>query len=322
MIIVENVTKAYANQQKAVSDLSFTVPQGTILGFLGPNGAGKTTTMRMLTGFMAPTEGRIEIAGFDTVKQSMEARRRIGYLPETPPLYNELTVQAYLDFVARLKGLKNAKERQARIQEVAEICWISDVLKKTPTKLSKGYRQRVGLAQAIIHKPDVIVLDEPTIGLDPRQIQETRKLIKSLGGQHTVILSTHILPEVQMTCDRVIIINQGRILAEDSPENLIARNSGLKRISLRLKGPLDKVQQHLQALTGLQDVQYERSEHELHSFMITSHSEGIQARLAREVVEQGWELYALQTSESSLEDVFIQLVTTEQNNSEQGGLAA
>lgn len=316
MITVEHVTKAYANQQHAVSDLSFEVPQGTILGFLGPNGAGKTTTMRMLTGFMAPSSGRIAVAGFDTVKQSMEARRRIGYLPETPPLYNELNVRAYLDFVGRLKGLKDKKQRQARIAEVAEACWISDVLNKTPNKLSKGYRQRVGLAQAIIHKPDVIILDEPTIGLDPKQIQETRKLIKSLGGQHTVILSTHILPEVQMTCDRVIIINKGRILAEDSPENLIARSTGLQRVTLRVHGPQAEIESHLKSLEIVQGVQYQRSDATLHTFVIESQAEGVQARLAREMVARDWGLYALQTAEGSLEDVFIQLVTNEQGGTD------
>lgn len=311
MIVVENLTKTYANQQNAVSNLSFTVPKGSILGFLGPNGAGKTTTMRMITGFMAPTQGKIEIAGFDTVTQSMEARKRIGYLPETPPLYNELTVKAYLDFVGQLKGLKDRKQRQARVQEVAAACWIDDVMHKTPGKLSKGYRQRVGLAQALIHKPDVIILDEPTIGLDPKQIQETRKLIKSLGGEHTVILSTHILPEVQMTCDRVIIINQGRILAEDSPENLIARSAGMKRIQLRVKGPLEQIQAHLQSLQGVSGLACEKTENEQHFLRLESSQEGIQAILARELVAHDWDLYALQTSEGSLEDVFIQLVTSE-----------
>lgn len=311
MIVVENVTKSYANQQKAVSGLSFTVPKGTILGFLGPNGAGKTTTMRMLTGFMAPTEGRIEVAGFDTVTQSMQARSRIGYLPETPPLYAELTVASYLDFVARLKGIKDGRQRKQRIREVAESCWIEDVMNKTPGKLSKGYRQRVGLAQALIHKPDVIVLDEPTIGLDPKQIQETRKLIKSLGGDHTVILSTHILPEVQMTCDRVIIINKGQILAQDTPDNLIASQAGLKRMQLRVSGPVADILSHLRSLPELSNIQHERSDSELHFLHVESRSEGIQARLAREIVARDWDLYALSTTESSLEDVFIQLVTDE-----------
>lgn len=316
MIIVDNVTKAYANQQKAVDHLSFSVPKGTILGFLGPNGAGKTTTMRMITGFMAPTEGRIEVAGYDTVQQSMQARRCIGYLPETPPLYQELTTQAYLDFVGRLKGLTNKAQRQQRIKEVAQSCWIEDVLHKTPAKLSKGYRQRVGLAQALLHDPQVIVLDEPTIGLDPKQIQETRKLIKSLGGQHTVILSTHILPEVQMTCDRVIIINKGQILAEDSPENLMRQHAGSKRITLTLRAEAEAAERFFSEQAELQRFEQLSQEQGLLTYRLESTSEGIEARLAREIVGHDWDLYALQTQQSNLEDVFIQLVTNE------GGQAA
>lgn len=312
MIVVENVTKSYANQQKAVTNLSFTVPKGTILGFLGPNGAGKTTTMRMITGFMAPSEGRIEVAGYDTIRQSMQARRCIGYLPETPPLYNELTVRSYLDFVARLKGLRDRRQRQTRVQEVAASCWIEDVMNKTPGKLSKGYRQRVGLAQALLNNPDVIILDEPTIGLDPRQIHETRKLIKSLGGQHTVILSTHILPEVEMTCDQVIIINQGQIVAQGTPEDLIARSAGIQHIQLRVRGPLEQIAAHLQGLEGVSACRHEKTESgDLHGFYLESRSEGMQARLAREIVGQDWDLFALQTTEGRLEDVFIQLVTKE-----------
>ncbi|PIQ24303.1 MFS transporter [bacterium (Candidatus Blackallbacteria) CG17_big_fil_post_rev_8_21_14_2_50_48_46] len=310
MIEVKNVSKYYSHHT-AVDNLSFSVPKGTILGFLGPNGAGKTTTMRMITGFMAPSEGVIEVAGCDTVTQSMEARKKIGYLPETPPLYNELTVKSYLDFVARLKGLKNSRERKARIDEVAESCWITDVLNKSPQKLSKGYRQRVGLAQAIIHRPEVIVLDEPTIGLDPKQIQETRKLIKSLGGQHTLILSTHILPEVQMTCDRVIIINKGRILAEDSPENLIARNSGLQQISLCVRGPLAELEAFLSQMPALESWRFEHSQGELHSFRLHSRQTDIQEELARQVVARDWGLRSLQAAGGTLEDVFIQLVTQE-----------
>ncbi len=312
MIIVDNVTKAYANQQEAVSNLSFEVPEGTILGFLGPNGAGKTTTMRMITGFMAPTRGQIKVAGYDTVTQSMQARQQIGYLPETPPLYNELTTRAYLDFIARLRGIKSKSERQQRIAEVAESCWISDILDKTPTKLSKGYRQRVGLAQALIHNPRVIILDEPTIGLDPRQIQETRKLIKGLGGKHTVILSTHILPEVQMTCDRVIIINQGKILAQDSPENLIRHNSGLKRITMKVKGELPGVSEFLQNFASVERFQHLKTESELHTLSVESGTDGIEAILARELIARDLDLYGLQTAESSLEDVFIELVTQEE----------
>lgn len=311
MIVVENVTKAYANQQKAVANLSFQVPKGTILGFLGPNGAGKTTTMRMITGVMAPSAGRIEVAGFDTVTQSMEARKRIGYLPETPPLYNELSVRAYLDFVGRLKGIRDRKQRKRRIEEVAEACWIQDILQKTPNKLSKGYRQRVGIAQALLHNPDVIILDEPTIGLDPKQIQETRHLIKSLGGDHTVILSTHILPEVQMTCDHVIIINKGQILAQDSPEHLVARRGGMKHIQIKVRGPLEALEEHLKTLSGLHQLEHQRSDGDLHSLTVESSADGFEALLAREIVGHDWELHALQTSGSSLEDVFIDLVTQE-----------
>lgn len=322
MIVVDNVSKSYANQQTAVANLSFTVPQGTILGFLGPNGAGKTTTMRMITGFMAPTQGKILINGFDTVSQSMDARRRIGYLPETPPLYNELNVRAYLDFVARLKGMKNKAERQARIEEVARACWIEDVLKKTPNKLSKGYRQRVGLAQAIIHNPDVIVLDEPTIGLDPKQIKETRKLIKSLGGQHTVILSTHILPEVQMTCDQVIIINRGQILASGTPDELSRSEGENREVTLQVRGPLDAIQSHLQALDVVAQVQHEKSDAELHTLLVNSRTEDVQAILAREIVGQNWDLLGLQGRGGNLEDVFIQLVTNEQELSAREEAAA
>lgn len=312
MIVVENVTKSYANQQKAVANLSFTVPKGTILGFLGPNGAGKTTTMRMITGFMAPTEGRIEVAGFDTLSQSMEARRRIGYLPENPPLYNELTIRSYLDFVGRIKGLRDKRKRRERIREVAVSCWIEDVLDKTPAQLSKGYRQRVGLAQALIHHPEVIILDEPTIGLDPRQIQETRKLIKGLGGQHTVILSTHILPEVEMTCDQVVIINKGQIIAQGTPEDLMARSAGLQQIQLRVRGPLAAIAAQLAASEGVSACRHDKTEDgELHFFTLESRIEGVQARLAREIIARDWDLYALQASESRLEDVFIQLVTKE-----------
>jgi ABC-2 type transport system ATP-binding protein len=311
MIEVKNVSKYYSHHQKAVDNLSFSVPKGTILGFLGPNGAGKTTTMRMITGFMAPSEGKIEVAGYDTVTHSMEARKRIGYLPETPPLYQELTVRSYLDFVARLKGIQSAQERKNRIAEVAESCWIGDVLNKSPGKLSKGYRQRVGLAQAIIHNPEVIILDEPTIGLDPKQIQETRKLIKSLGGQHTLILSTHILPEVQMTCDHVIIINKGKILAQDTPSNLIARSTGLQHIQLEIRGPEADISTVLSSLPEVEQLVCQSSDGDLHRFQLKSRRLGIQAELARRIVAQDWGLMALETASGSLEDVFIQLVTKE-----------
>ena len=313
MIEVKNVSKYYTQQRKAVDNLSFTVPKGAILGFLGPNGAGKTTMMRMITGFMAPSEGHILVAGYDTVSQSMEARQKIGYLPETPPLYSELTVYDNLDFVARLKGVARRAERKKRIAAVAESCWLADVLKLSPLQLSKGYRQRVGLAQALIHEPEVIILDEPTSGLDPRQIQETRQLIRSLAGRYTLILSTHILPEVQMTCDRVVIIHKGRILAEDTPTGLIARSSGQQQITLQIRADLAEIRSVLPELPGIDDVTHLYSDQDVHALLLKSQQPGIQESIAQCVVEQGWGLRALQTSVGTLEDVFIQLVTEEES---------
>src|SRR4051795_11358987 len=218
MIKVEGLTKRYA-RTVAVDDISFEVEKGQIVGFLGPNGAGKTTTMRVLTCFLPPTSGKATIAGFDVLEQPMEVKKRIGYLPETPPLYPEMETAEYLKFVGQLKGLSGA-ELKKRVEYVCERCAIVDVRNRLIGKLSKGYRQRVGLAQAIIHNPDVLVLDEPTAGLDPKQIIETRELIKALAGDHTIILSTHILPEVSQTCQRVVIINKGRVVAVDTPDNL------------------------------------------------------------------------------------------------------
>src|SRR5690606_21104897 len=221
-----------------------------ILGFLGPNGAGKTTTMRMLTGYMPATEGRAIVAGFDVFEQPIEAKRRIGYLPETPPLYPEITVREYLTFVARSKGVPSAG-RKARVDEVMKQTWVADMADRHCGKLSKGYRQRVGLAQAIIHNPDVLVLDEPTAGLDPKQIIETRDLIRGLAGTHTIVLSTHILPEVAQTCQRVVIISKGRVVAVDTPENLTARLRGAETMFLQVAGPADELRSQLSAIPGV-----------------------------------------------------------------------
>src|SRR6185503_13375320 len=218
VIEVQHLTKRYG-RVTAVHDVSFRVERGEILGFLGPNGAGKTTTMRILTGYMPATEGKAIVAGFDVFDQPIEAKRRTGYLPETPPLYPDMTVIEYLGFVARIKGVPPGERRQ-RVQQVMERTRVADMANRLCAKLSKGYRQRVGLAQALIHNPDVLILDEPTAGLDPKQIIETRELIKDLAGDHTVILSTHILPEVSQTCERVVIINAGRVVAIDTPDNL------------------------------------------------------------------------------------------------------
>ena len=224
MIEVHHLTKRYG-RVTAVDDVSFRVERGEILGFLGPNGAGKTTTMRILTGYMPPTDGRATVAGYDIFDKPIDAKRRIGYLPETPPLYPDMTVREYLDFVARLKGVPS-KEKKERVTSVMARAHVADMADRHCGKLSKGYRQRVGLAQAIIHNPEVLILDEPTAGLDPKQIIETRQLIRGLAGDHTIVLSTHILPEVAQTCQRVVIINKGRVVAVDTPDNLTARLQG------------------------------------------------------------------------------------------------
>ncbi len=232
MIEVQHLTKQYG-RVTAVNDISFRVERGEILGFLGPNGAGKTTTMRILTGYMPATDGKAVVAGFDVFDQPIEAKRRTGYLPETPPLYPDMTVKEYLDFVAKIKGVP-PDGRRDRIRQVMERVRIAEMADRMCSKLSKGYRQRVGLAQAIIHNPDVLILDEPTAGLDPKQIIETRNLIKELAGDHTIVLSTHILPEVSQTCERVVIINKGRVVAEDTPQNLTARLRGSETLYVQV----------------------------------------------------------------------------------------
>src|SRR5688572_6045927 len=234
VIEVQHLTKRYG-PVTAVDDVTFRVERGEILGFLGPNGAGKTTTMRVLTGYMPPTEGKAIVAGFDVLEQPVDAKRRTGYLPETPPLYPDMTVRDYLDFVARIKGVPR-NERKNRVGAVMERTRVHDVGRRHCGKLSKGYRQRVGLAQALLHNPDVLILDEPTAGLDPKQIIETRKLIKELAGDHTIILSTHILPEVSQTCQRVVIINKGRVVAVDTPHNLTGRLRGAETMFVQVDG--------------------------------------------------------------------------------------
>src|SRR5215468_3975301 len=257
MISVSELTKRYA-RNTAVDHISFEVQKGQIVGFLGPNGAGKTTTMRMLTCFLPPTSGTATVAGYDVLERPMEVKRRIGYLPETPPLYPEMRTAEYLEFVGKIKGLPGA-ELRSRIDYVLDRCAIQDVKDKVLGKLSKGYRQRVGLAQAIIHNPDVLILDEPTAGLDPKQINETRDLIKSLAGDHTIILSTHILPEVEQTCEQVIIINKGKLVATDSVRNLQARARGAESVLVEVagrNGSLEPtaVQEKLERVTGVSRV--------------------------------------------------------------------
>jgi ABC-2 type transport system ATP-binding protein len=314
MINVKDLTKRYA-RTTAVDHISFEVPKGQIVGFLGPNGAGKTTTMRILTCFMPPSSGTATVAGFDVLEQPMEVKKRVGYLPETPPLYPEMETGEYLKFVGQLKGLSGA-ELQKRIDYVCERCAVVDVKKKLIGKLSKGYRQRVGLAQAIIHNPDVLVLDEPTAGLDPKQINETRDLIKDLAGSHTIILSTHILPEVEQTCEQVVIINKGKLVATDSVRNLQARARGAESILLEVGGrngnlQASAVQQKLERVSGVSRVLCKNQIDSRALFEIESQKGRlVRGDLARAVVESGWDLNELRPAAMSLEEVFLQLTGT------------
>jgi ABC-2 type transport system ATP-binding protein len=311
MINVKELTKKYA-RNTAVDHISFQVEKGQIVGFLGPNGAGKTTTMRILTCFLPPTSGTANVAGFDVLEQPLEVKKRIGYLPEMPPLYVEMRTDEYLTFVGKLKGLSGSELRQ-RVDAVCERCAIADVKKKLLGKLSKGYRQRVGLAQAIIHNPDVLILDEPTAGLDPKQINETRDLIKSLAGDHTIILSTHILPEVEQTCQQVIIINKGKLVATDSVNNLQSRARGAETVLVEVagrNGDVDSaaVQRRLEKVTGVSRVVFKEKRQNRSSFEVESQKNRFaRGDLARAVVESGWDLNELRPTAVSLEEIFLQL---------------
>jgi ABC-2 type transport system ATP-binding protein len=314
MIKVEGLTKRYA-RNIAVDNISFEVEKGQIVGFLGPNGAGKTTTMRVLTCFMPPTSGSASVAGFDVQQNPMEVKRRIGYLPETPPLYPDMEVVEYLDFVGRIKGIPTA-DLSKRISEVAEKCAIGEVKKKLIGKLSKGYRQRVGLAQAILHNPDVLILDEPTSGLDPHQIIETRDLIKGLAGDHTIILSTHILPEVEQICEKVIIIAKGKVVATDSVENLTSRLRGSETVAIEVIPPdssaaHSSVQARLEQVAGVSRVIYKESKDgRLHFTVESLEGRHIRPSLARAVIESGWNLNELHGMALSLEEIFLELTAS------------
>ena len=311
MIEVQHLTKRYG-RVTAVDDVTFRVERGEILGFLGPNGAGKTTTMRVLTGYMPATSGRAIVAGFDVFDQPLEAKRRTGYLPETPPLYPEMTVREYLGFVARIKGVSSG-ERSARVNTAMEKTRVTDMAARHCGQLSKGYRQRVGLAQALIHNPDVLILDEPTAGLDPKQIIETRELIKQLAGDHTVILSTHILPEVSQTCQRVVIINRGRVVAVDSPANLTRRLGGAQTMYVQVDGASDGAQAALEHLTGITRVAEVDRQDGIVGYEVDSEpGHDLRRDIARAVVTSGWGLLELRPVRMSLEDIFLQLTTEEQ----------
>ncbi len=308
MIEVQNLSKHYGSV-KAVDDVSFRAEAGEILGFLGPNGAGKTTTMRIITGYMPATEGKASVAGFDVFEQPLEAKRRTGYLPETPPLYPDMTVREYLTFVARIKGLR--KDIKDRVDAVMKKTWVSDMANRHCAKLSKGYKQRVGLAQALIHNPEVLVLDEPTAGLDPKQIIETRQLIRELAGSHTIVLSTHILPEVAQTCQKVVIINKGRVVAIDTPDALTERMHGAQTLFVQAQGPVEDIQRSIRSLPGVVNVSL--TDNTPGGFHVDS-EKGIDIRreVAEAIVRGGWGLLELRPMRMSLEDIFLSL-TTEEN---------
>jgi ABC-2 type transport system ATP-binding protein len=310
VIEVQHLTKRYG-RLTAVEDVSFRVERGEILGFLGPNGAGKTTTMRVLTGYMPATEGKAVVAGFDVFEQPVEAKRRTGYLPETPPLYPDMNVAEYLTFVAKIKGVPSAERRQ-RVKTVMERTRVDDMAKRQCAKLSKGYRQRVGLAQALIHNPDVLILDEPTAGLDPKQIIETRQLINELAGDHTIILSTHILPEVSQTCQRVVIINKGRVVAVDTPDNLTMRLRGSETMYVQVDAGGVDLTETLGRIPGVMRVAVSDRRDGGTGYEVESErGRDIRRELARAVVTGGWGLMELRPLRMSLEDIFLSLTTEE-----------
>jgi ABC-2 type transport system ATP-binding protein len=311
VIEVQHLTKQYG-PFTAVDDVSFRVEKGEILGFLGPNGAGKTTTMRILTGYMPPTDGQATVAGFDVLEQPLEAKRRTGYLPETPPLYPDMTVREYLTFCARIRGIPRS-ERNARLDTVMERTRVADMANRHCSKLSKGYRQRVGLAQALLHNPDVLILDEPTAGLDPKQIIETRRLIKELGGDHTVVLSTHILPEVSQTCQRVVIINRGRVVAVDSVENLTSRAGESSGVFVQVDSAGQDASPALAAVPGVVRVDVAGSMGPATAFEVHgAPGQDVRRDVAAAIVTRGWGLLELRQRRLSLEDVFLNLTTEEQ----------
>ena len=314
MIEVQHLTKRYG-PVTAVQDVSFRAESGEILGFLGPNGAGKTTTMRIITGYMPASEGKATVAGYDVFEQPIEAKRRTGYLPETPPLYPDMTVREYLFFVAKIKGLR--KDIPARVDEVMKRTWVSDMAERQCGKLSKGYRQRVGLAQAIIHNPDVLVLDEPTAGLDPKQIIESRQLIRELAGNHTIVLSTHILPEVSQTCSKVVIINKGKIVAIDTPEALTDRLRGTVTMYVEAEGNTDDLVSAMRNVQGVVRVNVSETRDGSTSFEVDSEKGAdIRRLLAHAIVGAGHGLLELRPMRVSLEDIFLKLITEEPTQEE------
>ena len=320
MISVDGLSKIYGSTT-AITDVTFNVEQGEILGFLGPNGAGKTTTMRILAGYLPATSGTVRIAGYDVHENSLLVRQRIGYLPETPPLYPEMTVEGFLYFVTRIKGVP-AGDRTTKVKAAIQRCNLEDKSNVIIRKLSKGYRQRVGIAQAIVHDPPAIILDEPTVGLDPRQIIEVRNLIKSLAGTHTIILSTHILPEVSMTCNRVAIINRGKVVATNTPENLMTQLTGGSGYELEISGEPALAKQVLQNLPGVSLVEsmpsgIQRStpieDNRAYLRVISQPGTEPGQEIVMALVRGGFGLYEMRRVSATLEDVFLQLTTEEKN---------
>jgi len=308
MIEVDNLVKRYAGIT-ALHGLTFSVQKGEIVGFLGPNGAGKSTTMRILSCFLPATSGRAAVAGFDVYEQSLEVRRRIGYMPENVPLYPEMRVSEYLHFRAALKGVPRSR-RRPQVEKVCERCGITDVYRKIIGHLSKGYRQRVGLADSLVHEPDLLILDEPTIGLDPNQIRQVRELIKELGKSHTILLSTHILPEVEITCSRVVIINRGRIVASDTPENLKKLRMGGGETILELKADAEKARDDLSRIPGVATIDILPAENGFHRIVLHPKAdEDLREIAASHVQKKGWALRELTRRRQTLEDVFIQITS-------------
>ncbi|MHC5737700.1 ABC transporter ATP-binding protein [Nostoc sp.] len=329
MIEVEHLSKIYGSTP-AITDVTFSVEPGEILGLLGPNGAGKTTTMRILAGYLPATNGNARIAGFDVHENSLAVRQRIGYLPETPPLYPDMTVEGFLHFVARIKGV-SAGDRPNKVTAAIERCNLEDKRRVIIRKLSKGYRQRVGIAQAIVHDPPAIILDEPTVGLDPRQIIEVRNLIKSLAGTHTIILSTHILPEVSMTCSRVAIINRGKVVATNTPENLMTQLTGGSGYELEIEGEAALAKQVLQKVAGVSLIEsiptagihgHQPQENRAYLRVISQPGKEPGRDIATTLVRAGFGLHELRRVNATLEDVFLQLTTEEKNFDPEVDLAA
>ena len=312
MIEVENLTKYYG-PTRAIENVSFKVEKGEILGLLGPNGAGKTTIMRILTGFFQPTSGKARVANFDVVEEPLEVKKRIGYLPEIPPLYNEMTVSSYLEYVAKLKGI-DFKEIKKKVSKTMEMTKISNVEGRIVGRLSRGYKQRVGLAQALLSDPEVLILDEPTIGLDPKQIIEVRELIKSFGGEKTVILSSHILPEVSMTCEKIVIIDKGNVIAVDTQEQLSKRlKRGGEKIFVKIKGQENDIIKQISKIKGIKGLQKELEEDGIVSLSLESEGDKeIREEIFKTVVLNNWILYEMRAEHMSLEEVFLRLTTKEE----------